>query len=45
MWSLFLAPFAKLQKFDLPLYLFLIFARPVIDVFTLSAGQFYESIL
>ena len=43
--SLLFAPFTEFQKLDLPLYLFLILARPVIDMFAFGAGQFYESIL
>lgn len=39
------APFTKLRKFNLSFHFSFILARPVINSFTVLAGEFYESIL
>jgi hypothetical protein len=39
------APLAELIKLDLAIYFTFIFARPVINSFTVFTCEFYESIL
>ena len=39
------APIAKLQKFNLPLNLFLILLAPVINPFAFFTGEFYQPFL
>ena len=39
------APIAKLQKFYLPLHLFLILLAPVINAFAFFTGEFYQPFL
>lgn len=45
MGGLFLAPLAKLPKFNLLFHFFLILAAPVVDALAGAAGQLDESVL
>ena len=43
--SSYLAPIAKLFELDFALNFLLVFARPVVNAFALTTGEFYEAIL
>ncbi len=45
MYHLLPAPLTPLFVFQFAFYLLLVFARPIVRVFTLAADEFYEFIL